>query len=422
MKSSQSMMLELPDSFIGTPEKKQLIELAFEQRLGGDVSVAWRFDNHPMYAVATRLPDWPGRVLFSEVIPLMLACKPGTILMGLTRDGKPFYRSFTGDTPHWGVHVNTGFGKSTMLCVTGAQILRAELDSTLICIDPKEVSLTPLIGIPGVTVYNDMCHVEAMWSGVERHWGIVEQRMSLMRDDPTIKFPTQVLLLDELGMFALLTSMRWNEIKSRRDPAIAPVWKTLAMSLMAGRQFGCYVILVAQRLDDQAIGRLGLKTLLNLKAMAGFGAQDWKRFIGTHPVPRSASTLGRWIYVDGPSQVWVQNIYTDIKDGVEVRNYAMAGRSGLLVPAASRVPHVPPQSQVRDPEQRPSGGTTQAGQDVAWAIGNEAAATYLGISIEAFRKRRQRNGEIPGVQYRGRVPMWRKVDLETWHKETMTRV
>jgi hypothetical protein len=392
--------IALPDSFAATPDQRKAVIRLVNSRLPVEVDVEFRTEQPPRYALLSVAPAWPTVVHFADVIPIMQACKPGTVLMGLTRTGEPFYRAFTGDTPHWGFSVNTGFGKSTMFCVTGAQILHQESDSTLICIDPKAVSFNPLIGIPGVTVYNDFRDVQGMWQGIRDHLAILYRRMEMLSSDPTLTFPTQVLMLDELNMFSMLTEGEWAEERQARQalgesrlPATPPIWKDLAMSLYAGRQFGCYVVIMAQRLDDRSTGRLGLQTILNLKAMAGFGAQDWKRFIGTNPVPLSSSTCGRWIYTDGQTRTWVQNTYSDIKDGMEIRNYAMANRSGLHSEVAS------------DPI-----------TGVRWIEGIQKGADHLGISPDAFRQRRKRN-PIPGEEKQANKPLWRENDLAEWAKQ-----
>lgn len=381
--------VHLPDDFENTAEQRKRIAQVFNSRLPDTINLDFKLDTIPRHALLTIPTPWPSIVKFADVIPLMEECKPGTILMGLKQDGSPFYRSFTGDTPHWSCHVNTGFGKSTMFCVTGAQILHQEPNSGLICIDPKQVSFTPLIGIPGVEVYNDFRNVDAMWKGIEDHHDILFERMDAVAQDKTLTFPSQVLMLDELGMFASLSKKRWTEMRNEDRSLrgnIPPIWNKLAECLYAGRQFACYVVVMSQRVDDRAVGNSGLLSLFNLKAMAGFGAQDWKRFIGTTPIPLSSSELGRWIYTDGQNRVWVQNIYTDIKDGIEVRNYAAANRGLNRDPLVS---------------------------GVRWIRGLDNAAAYLELNTDTFRARRK-NNPIAGEERQSNRPYWRSTDLDQW--------
>lgn len=384
--SAPVLELELPDHFL--PEQKRAVESLISSRFTYEVDVKWQLDRYPMRALVIPAPEWSGMVKFADVVPLMEECEPGKILMGMTREGKPFYRSFTGETPHWGCYVNTGLGKSTMFNVTGAQILHQEPDSTLICIDPKAVSFDPLIGIPGVTVYNDPNNVPEMWKGVSDHLAVVNQRRDALRKDRTLRFPTQALLLDEASVFALLTKMEWGDEKGTPT-----VWQELMMALCAGRQFNCYVVIVSQRMDDASTGRIGVRTLLNLKTIAGFGPADWKLFIGTHPIPRDLSKKGRWLYVNGPERTWVQNVFSDIQDNpLEIRNYAMANRSGLIGSQQS---------------------AETAGIGTHWVTGLEAGAAHLGLSTEAFKKRRQRN-PVPGELRSGNQPRWSTGELDAW--------
>lgn len=384
--------IPLPADFENSAEQQKRIARVVNSRLPDAIDLRFNVDKHPRHVLLSKAPPWPTMVKFADMVPLMEACKPGTILMGQTQKEEPFYRSFTGDTPHWSCHVNTGFGKSTMFCVTGAQILHQEADAGLICIDPKQVSFTPLIGIPGVEVYNDFRNVDGMWAGIEKHHQILCDRMDALSQDPTISFPSQVLMLDELSMFASLSKKRWmemrNEDRSLRGN-MPPIWGTLAECLYAGRQFACYVIVMSQRVDDNAVGRIGLLSLFNLRAMAGFNPADWKRFIGTTPIPYSSSECGRWIYTDGQNRTWVQNIFSDIKDGIEIRNYAMANRGINADPVIA---------------------------GVQWVYGLEDAAAYLELKPETFRSRRKDN-PIPGEERRSNRPLWRAPDLDEWARQ-----
>jgi hypothetical protein len=54
--------------------------------------------------------------------------------------------------------------------------------------------------------------------------------------------------------------------------------------------------------------------------------------IGTATVPRSRKPTGRWIYSDGQTETWVQNICASIdpvESGAILRDYAIASRINL---------------------------------------------------------------------------------------------
>jgi hypothetical protein len=119
--------------------------------------------------------------------------------------------------------------------------------------------------------------------------------------------------------------------------------------------------------------------------------------IGTMPVPKASKRVGRWIYSDGHSEVWVQNVYGTPQ---EYRDFALAGRRRVDTQAGHLTENVA------------SPGVSLA--SVQWdIIGLEAAAEYLGIPVATFRKRRQRH-PIEGEQTVGRSPVWTREMLDRY--------
>lgn len=70
------------------------------------------------------------------------------------------------------------------------------------------------------------------------------------------------------------------------------------------------------------------------------------------------------------------------------------------------------------PTVHPKPGVTRENNIIL--IGNKEAADYLGISVEAFKKRRQRDPSLRTHQGKG-SPWWQQSDLDEWKKRIRPR-
>jgi hypothetical protein len=263
-----------------------------------------------------------------------------------------------------------------------------------------------------------------MWKKIKEFREEMDRRCDARALDPTLDFPFNLLMIDEGSQFSAQSKQLWRTLREKGDPAHPPVWEDVAAIMWQGAAFRCHVLLTGQRIDERVTGGIGLITSLGFRGLAGFRRQNWDRLIGTHPVPRSRSERGRWIYSDGESETWVQNVWgTD----AEIKEYAMSGTwvdspsgSPLTVVGAQHPgPTTAGESETResDPALDLETATTSG---VTWVIGNAAAASHVGITTEAFRKRRQDRGEIPGMYRKGNQPMWPATELDAWNR-TWTR-
>lgn len=389
--------VELPPNFYASKETKALVTGIVSSKLGL-VGVDSSFDMIGAKPSASfkRRPSPPALVPFGELAAEAAACKPGEIILGLDQRHEIFRGSWLIEDPHWGCSCGSRRGKSTMLQLTAAQLLAQDPGATVTGIDPKMVSLAPLAGIPGVTLANDPRDVPAMWDTIGRFRAEMDRRMDLLNADPTASFPFNLLVIDELNMFAAMSAAVWRTQRDAKagDPAVAPVWMDIASCLWQGAQLRCHVILVGQRLDDRATGGIGLRDSLGLRGLAGFTPQQYVMLVGSTPVPKSSKHRGRWLYSDGEELTWVQNAYLSPE---AIRDYALAGRrpgTGSELAGA---------------------GSTGSGSPDVWLVGMDAAAEYLGLKVEAFKTRRRRaGGAVPGETRQGGRLAWRASDLDSW--------
>ena len=415
-----AVVVQLPKEFAATKDTRDLVTGIVTSKLGMvDVDADYQMVGRPR-AVFTKAPRPPAMVKFADVRAEIDACQPGDVVIGLDRRHNVFRGSFNIADPHWGASVGSNRGKSTFLQLVAAQILHQDTAATVTAIDPKMVSLEPLVGIPGVVVANDPRNVQGMWDAVFDFRAEMDRRMDTLSVDPTATFPFALLIIDELNQFSAMSAAYWREVKEKGDQATPPVWGHIAAILWQGRQLRCHVIMVGQRLDDRATGGIGLRDSLGFRALGGFTPQQWAMLVGTTPIPRSQKPRGRWIYSDGESLTWVQNVYAS---PAEVRDYAMENRRpGIVTGAAGGPLRVIDGGGATPPGQVPSNAPLAAetapvapGAGSPWVVGLYAGAEYLDVTARAFRRRRDRLADgIPGEVRQGNQPAWTEADLDAW--------
>lgn len=394
--------IELPKAFNPSPANKRLVADAamskFPAMNDDNTDAIFHMVGNPFLSLKMA-PQPPDRVLWGDHTEAIKALPAGKTFVGVGARDKPFIHDWTsGELVHVGISVNTGGGKSYGVVGWLAQELRKGASATFV--DPKRSYLPEVLqGVPGYRLANNPDNPHEWWDEVSLFEREMDRRQDLLHKDRTLEFPLMFLVLDELSEFADVSRQLWEQIKV--DPerygydeipkkAPVPVWRSLSRILRMGREFGCRVVVLTQRLDNASTGGIGLRDLFGMRALGKFRKNQWMMLVGTTPIPKSVNKVGRWIYTDGDKDVWVQNVYGEAE---ELRDWAFGDRRG------KDTQHVHSEGDGVSP------GDTSA--SVQWDIkGNAAGAEYVGLSVAAFRKQRERKGPIPGEGLSGRSPTW----------------
>jgi hypothetical protein len=389
----------LPETFNASPDNRKVVSDLVLQKLGAaaaDWDVTYRTVGRPILE-ARHAPKPPGVVLLEEFLALVDQLGPSEILLGMSARG-PVTFDLANEAPHGGMSCGSGTGKSEQLCQLVAQFIRKSPDNRAVCIDPKMVSFEPLLDVPGVTIVNDPLGdigVQEMWQAIAGVRAEVMRRAEILKANRDATFGKLLLVIDEANVLAALSSATWEHTKPKGSKAKPPLWEDVLVILAAGRAFGVHCIIVGQDLREAALGGIGVRTMLGLRGIAGYDPQMWQRFMQTRPIPKPQAGLGRWCYRIKGEDVWVQNVWGG------------PDPTALYRFATGRVSHVPPSDE--------SAGTSQdAGTPgTPLVVGLDAAAAFLEVNLEAFRKARQRH-PIPGEIRVGNRPAWGESTLRAW--------
>jgi len=332
-KQGQIGQVTLPPRFRANPGQRNEIEHLITTRLPVDIDFYWNTAMNPQRLSIQASPRPPTQVPFAKYADFMHELKQGEVMLGLDRLQKP-YTGMLGnnsDNPHWGLSVNTGRGKSTMLLATAVQVLHQDPDAKVLGIDPKMSSLDAIADIPGVTLACDPLDIESMWAEIDRYHADMMERLTEHKRDKLAEFPIDLCMLDEANTCGSMWRSFWAGIRSSKDPATPPIWKAVAEIAWMGRAVRKNLIIVGQRLDAPATGGQGMRDSLGLIGLGGVRANQYKMLVDpTGTAPRFPKIKGRWLYFDSNETTWVQNLLPTMDD---LHSYAMHGRT---VPVADK--------------------------------------------------------------------------------------
>jgi hypothetical protein len=306
--------LVLPPKFLANDAQKQAIENLFRNRLPISVEFKWHTaTKKTQYLSILASPRLPKMVKFLDKLKDIYECAENEVLLGIMADGTLKKWDLSADEPHMLASANTRRGKTRLAMLIVCQVLRKGGRATMI--DPKRVGLDEFVaGHPNAIVYSEPREVETnLWQPIVDFYNLLNERIDAYKEDRTITFKRELLVIDEISLWASKSKQYWDEIRSGKDKATPPIFYTLCNCLWAGAQFNCNVLIFGQVLGHNVLGNA--IEAFGTRLMGGFTKQAYMRLIGITPIPVSQRGRGRFLYHDGGEYPdWIQCIYGEIED------------------------------------------------------------------------------------------------------------
>lgn len=319
----------LPGSFSGADEKsKARIERAIGHKLGMlETSAAWQLSGNAPRLLISAPPVPPKSVTYGEVERLLYATTEYRPFLGMVAGGELLAAEMVADSPHIALSAGSGAGKSMMMKAIIMQALH--WGWTVIILDWKAASHSWAKGLPGVRYLTteQAIHDCGVQIGEE-----VDRRKEQAGPDGSMPDGTPKVLVvrEEWNMTATLLMEYWMDLRAtaeteerRTMPMRSPGLIGFQKLDFAGRQFGMFDLLAAQRMSNRVFnGNADMRENFMIRLLARYTAQTWKMLVSEIKFMRKPKELGRWVVVAGDEATIVQGIL--ISDS-EAREFAMAG-------------------------------------------------------------------------------------------------
>lgn len=323
----------LPTSFGGDPASIKGLERVIANKLGMlDPSFQWQLQGDAPRVLASAPPVPPKVALFASYRSMLEQSQEYRPFLGVVADGSMLSAEMVSDSPHIGLSAGSGAGKS-MMC--RAAIMQALYWGWgVVILDWKAESHTWAKGLPGVKYVTRLEDIHDM--GVR-----IGEEVDIRKEDGMAGRANVLVVREEWNMTAALLSDYWVQQRGMADPEEkrtmpprSPALSGFQSLVFAGRQFGMFDFLIAQRMSNRVFnGNTDLRENYQIRLIARYSPQTWKMLIGNEIKPiRKPKELGRWVVFAQDEVTVIQGIL--ITDE-EARAFAQEGKPNPTSPFTS---------------------------------------------------------------------------------------
>lgn len=359
---------KLPVGWKGEASEQARLGQVLATRLGIDSPVVrWQLAGHAPKVELTQSPPPPGRTVLADALPALERAKPDELVWGRGKRGAWVITSLSGDSPHVGLSMGSGAGKSVTARLLLAQMLHRGAIGLIL--DVKMISHAWAARLPNVHIARrpHEIHEALIWLGAE-----VDRRNEVALagadDDGNVNAdvgPRIIVIAEELNATMAMLRAWWRENRAASDPVRPPSITALDMASFTGRQVKCNIVYIGQRLSDKATGGGGdARENIGVIAFGRWRPSTWKMLAADHPMPPKSLTPGRIQVVSDE----VRECQAVLVSPEEAREYAL---SGAVSPLPAGMPGAPVQA---------GGGPVQAGVP-SWTAGTDLAVSRPGLRI-----------------------------------------
>jgi hypothetical protein len=413
-------VLALPSGWPADDKDKQRLVAITAAKLGIESpEVSWRLAGPKPQLELTASQPPPRRVVLADVRDAIDRAKPDQMVWGLGKRGAVVDSSLSGDSPHLGLSMGSGAGKS----VTAGWLLAQMLYRGCIglVLDHKMISHQWAAGLPNVAIARRPHEIyqALVWLGreVERRNEVALAGADMDGNVHATVGPRLIVVGEELNATVTRQRAYWRQIRGKDDPVRSPALEALDSASFMGRQILTNIMYIGQRLSVKASGGDGdARENIGVLAFGRYTPSNWKMLAGDHPMPPKSLTPGRIQLVTDRVRE-TQAVYTT---AAERRALALAGEIGVPrsdMPFVGRVPGTPELTPVPGPGQPfvPGTGTAPllpSGRVTLRQAIDDGVITTL--NLEALRKASQRDGFPGRAGHRGLAGEWDAVELAEW--------
>lgn len=392
--------LALPPGWPADDKDKQRLVAITTAKLGLEApDPAWRLAGpRPTLELTASQPP-PARVSLADIRPAIEAARADEMVWGLGKHAKPVTSSLSSDSPHIGLSMGSGAGKSITARALTAQMLYRGCIALIL--DHKMISHQWAAGLPNVAIARrpHEIHEALLWLGeeVERRNEVALAGADMEGNVHATVGPRLIVVGEELNATIAKLRAYWRQTRDREDAVRSPALEALDSASFMGRQILTNIIYIGQRLSVKASGGDGdARENIGVIAFGRYSPSNWKMLAGEHPMPPKSLVPGRiQVVSDRPRET--QGAFMTAR---EARDLALAGEVAVCpagMPGAAAVA-TETRAHISSPEQADvlktgSPVLTLPGQLVT--LKEAVDEGIVSSSLHAIRKASQRDESFP---------------------------
>lgn len=337
--------LDLPHAYAGDAKERQAVVETVTAKTGIESPEAsWRLAGPaPMLTLNVSKPP-PVKVALPDVLTYIQAAKPDELVWGLGRHAAVVKSSLSGDSPHLGLSMGSGAGKSVTARAILAQMLYHGAIGLIL--DYKMISHQWAKGLPNVAIVRrpHEIHAALCWLGgdptrnidgeAKRRNEVALAGADLDGNVHAVVGPRLIIICEELNATVAQLRAYWRQQRNddKSLPQRSPALDALDAVSFMGRQVLMNIVYIGQRLSVKASGGDGdARENIGVIAFGRYSASNWKMLAGDYAMPPKSLTPGR-IQVVSDRVREVQAVFLPAK---EARELALAG---VVTPCPAGMP------------------------------------------------------------------------------------
>ena len=320
------VVAELPQGFNPDKKDKERLVETFTSKLGLESpEVRWQLAGpKPRLELCASMPP-PPRVALSDVRARLDTIAPDALIWGIGKRSALIATSLSGDSPHIGLSMGSGAGKSVTARSLAAQMLYR--GAIVLILDIKMISHQWAKGLPNVAICRrpEEIHAALLWLAVELERRNEEalEHADLEGNVHATLGPRIIVICEEMNATVSRLRKYWRQVRDpKNDPTRSPALDALDAVSFMGRQVLCNIVYIGQRLSVRASGGDGdARENVGTIAFGRYSPSNWKMLAPDFPMPPKSMTPGRLQVVTDK----VHEVQCTFMPALEARELALAG-------------------------------------------------------------------------------------------------
>jgi hypothetical protein len=394
--------LALPSGWPADDKDKQRLVAIASAKLGIEApEVSWRLAGpKPLLELAASQPP-PPRVDLAAIAEAVDRAKPDELVWGHGKRAAVVTSSLSGDSPHIGLSMGSGAGKSVTARALLAQMLYKGCVGLIL--DYKMISHQWAVGLPNVAIARrpHEIHEALLWLGaeVDRRNEVALAGADMDGNVHAVVGDRLIVICEELNATVARLRAHWRAERAadRELPQRSPALEALDAASFMGRQVLTNIVYIGQRLSVKASGGDGdARENIGVLAFGRYTPSNWKMLAGDHPMPPKSLTPGR-IQVVTDRVRETQAVFMTAR---EAREMATAGTVAVCppgMPGAQGVlaANLTPISGPGQPVVSKTGPVVSVLGGTRVTLSEAVGEGIVSCSLHAIRKAAQRDPDFP---------------------------